>query len=218
MKTILHLCADIGSDSYIWQQNGYNVIKVGKDIGIENFSYSDNVYGIIANPPCTEFSTARANGKARDPQKGMELVNHCLRIVKECNPKFWVIENPAKGALKDILGPPKFKYQPWQFGSPWTKETALWGKFVIPEATYKKWEDVPKLDGLYIRPTRKKPSLAFMHAHTHMKLIPEFSPFTERVLSEKSRSKDGGADMSFRSLCSQNFAKAFYEVNKNEEK
>lgn len=213
-KVILHLCADIGSDSLVWERNGYKVLKIGKDIGVENFSYSGEVYGIIANPPCTEFSTARSNGKARNPEEGMVLVNHCLRIINECNPTFWVIENPAKGELKNKLGQPVFKYQPWEFGSPWTKETALWGKFNIPNKKFNKWEDVPKIDGLYVRPGRGKPSLAFMHAKAHMKLIKEFEPFYEIILSQKSRSKDGGADMSFRSLCSQGFAQAFYESNK----
>lgn len=59
VKTILHLCADIGSDSYYYQQdNNYDVIKVGKDIGVENYTPDREVYGIIANPVCTEFSTA----------------------------------------------------------------------------------------------------------------------------------------------------------------
>lgn len=217
MKTILHLCADIGSDSLVWENNGYNVIKVGKDIGVENFSYSGEVFGIIANPPCTEFSTARSSGKARNPEEGMILVKECLRIIKECNPVFWVIENPAKGELKSFLGVPNYKYQPWWFGSPWTKETALWGKFNIPERTYYKWEDVPKNENLYTRPNRKKPSLAFMHAKTHMKHIEEFEPFQEIILSMPSRSKNGGADMSFRSLCSQKFALAFFEANKDKQ-
>lgn len=217
MKTILHLCADIGSDSLVWENNGYNVIKVGKDIGVENFSYSGEVFGIIANPPCTEFSTARSSGKARNPEEGMFLVKECLRIIKECNPTFWVIENPAKGELKNFLGAPNYKYQPWWFGSPWTKETALWGKFNIPERIFSKWEDVPKNENLYIRPKRKKPSLAFMHAKAHMKHIDEFIPFQDIILSMPSRSVSGGADMSFRSLCSQKFALAFFEANKDKQ-
>lgn len=214
-KVILHLCADIGSDSKVWSDNGYEVIKVGADIGVENFSYDGEVFGVIANPPCTEFSTARSNGKARSPQDGMFLVEHCLRIIEECNPQWWVLENPAKGVLKDYLGKPQYKYQPWWFGSPWTKETALWGDFVEPDRAYNSWEDVPKIDGLYTRPGRQKPSLAFMHAKAHMKYIKEFEPFLDKVLSQKSRVSSGvGADMSFRSLCSQKFAQAFYEANK----
>lgn len=202
-KTILHLCADIGSDSLVWKENGYKVILVGKDIGVENFSYDKKVYGIIANPPCTEFSTARSNGKARNPDDGMFLVEQCLRIIEECSPKFWVIENPARGVLKRYLGEPVFKYEPWHYGSPWTKQTALWGKFNIPKKLYTNWDDVPKLDGLYIRPNRPKPSLTFMHK-SHIKYIPEFKPFEKKVT----------CDMHFRSLCSQKFAEAFYKANK----
>ena len=36
MKRILHLCADVGSDSYPYQQDpGYEVTLIGKDIGKE---------------------------------------------------------------------------------------------------------------------------------------------------------------------------------------
>lgn len=218
-KVILHLCADIGSDSLVWENNGYKVIKVGEEIGVENFSYDGEVYGIISNPPCTEFSTARSDGRARNPSEGMFLVEHCLRIIKECKPKFWVIENPAKGVLNKYLGKPKYKYQPWWFGSPWTKQTALWGEFNIPNRVYTDWNDVPKIKELYIRPNRQKPSLAFMHAKAHMKYIEEFNPFKDYVLNQPSRVSSGkGADMSFRSLCSQKFALAFYNANKWSEK
>ena len=161
-KTILHLCADIGSDSRFYQlDDDYDVILIGKDIGVENYEPPDKVHGIIANPVCTEFSTAKGFGKGNDIDKGMFLVNHCFRIIKASPPKWWVLENPATGRLKDVLGPPKAIYQPWQYGSPWTKKTALWGDFIMPEPLYTKWEDVPKNDALYIRPGRKKPALAF---------------------------------------------------------
>ena len=173
MKTILHLCADIGSDTKPYRDAGYNVILVGKDIGVENYTPPDDVYGVIANPVCTEFSTARASGKSRNPELGMFLVDHCMRIINECKPKFWVIENPARGDLKKYLGKPKYAYEPWWYGSPWTKETALWGEFNIPERKYLKWEDVPKNDKLYVRPTRGKPSLAFLHKSA-INLIPEW--------------------------------------------
>ena len=205
MKTILHLCADTGSDSQIYREHGYTVILVGSDIGVENFSYltrfiPEKIHGIIANPVCTEFSTAR-DGKPRDVEQGMFLVNHCLRIISECNPTFWVIENPAKGVLKNYLGEPTYQYEPWWYGSPWTKKTALWGKFNIPPRIYHKWEDVPKIPELYIRPGRPKPSLAFMHKSAY-DLIPEFQTLPRPI-----------SDMEFRSLCSQKFAYEFFKVN-----
>ena len=227
-KIILHLCADTGSDSYPYSQDpDYEVIRVGSDIGVENYHPPQGVYGIFANPVCTEFSTARKGGLARDTEVGMFLVNECMRIIKECNPVFWVIENPARGALKNYLGKPQFTYQPYQYGSPWSKHTALWGKFNIPQVKYKTWADVPediKIKDLYVRPTatyangqtRKAtgvPSLAFMHARKHLKFIPEFAQFME-ISERKGNARSNGADMEFRSLCSQKFAQAFYEANK----
>lgn len=200
-KTILHLCADTGSDSWPYREAGYEVILIGSKIGVENYSPDRPIHGVFANPVCTNFSTARSNGKALNPEDGMFLVEHCLRIIEEANPKWWVLENPAKGVLKNYLGKPVYKYEPWYYGSPWTKQTALWGRFNIPPRVYGKWEDVPKLDGLYQRPGRSKPSLAFMHK-SHYKKIPEFQNLPAP-----------NSDMEFRSLCSQKFAQAFFEVN-----
>lgn len=199
MKTILHLCADTGSDTKPYKDAGYNVILVGSDIGVENYHPPKDVHGIIANPVCTEFSIAR-DGKPRDTDEGMKLVKECLRIIQEAKPKWWVIENPATGALKKFLGKPQYQYEPWWYGSPWTKKTGLWGQFNIPPRQYTKWEDVPKIKGLYTRPGRGKPSLAFMHK-SHAKLIPEFEGFNPE------------SDMEFRSLCSQKFAHAFFKAN-----
>jgi len=202
-KIILQLCADTGSDTKPYQDDpNYEVILVGREIGVENFTAPPNVYGVFANPVCTEFSTARSDGKARDPDKGMFLVKECQRIIKEANPTFWVIENPARGVLKNYLGEPRYKYEPWWYGSPWTKQTALWGEFNIPEREYNDWEDVPKIAELYTRPNRPKPSLAFMHK-SHYHVIPEFQ---ELPVPEN--------DMEFRSLCSQKFAQAFFESNR----
>lgn len=201
MKTILHLCADTGSDTKPYRDAGYNVILIGSEIGVENYHPPKEVHGIIANPPCTEFSTARADGKARNPEEGFALVWECLRIINEANPVWYAIENPATGVLKHYLGEPRYQYEPWWYGSPWTKKTALWGRFNIPPRLYDKWEDVPKLEGLYQRPGRGKPSLAFMHKSHYWK-IPEFQglPVPE-------------TDMEFRSLCSQKFAQEFMKAN-----
>jgi len=203
-KIILHLCADIGSDTRYYQlDSNYDVILVGKEIGVENYNPPDNVVGIIANPVCTEFSTAKGFHKNNDLETGMFLVNHCLRIIEKANPKWWMIENPANGRLKDVIGKPKAIYQPWEYGSPWTKKTALWGKFIMPTPIYYNWDDCPKNDSLYVRPERSKPSLAFIHKSAIYD-IPEFSFAIDQVKS----------DADFRSLCSQGFAKSFYNANK----
>jgi len=208
-KTILHLCADTGSDSKPYQDAGYNVILVGRSVGVENFQPPQGVYGIIANPVCTEFSIARSGGKARLGEEGLFLVRHCQRIIKEAKPKFWVIENPATGKLKDYLGEPQMIYQPYEFGSAWSKKTALWGIFNAPTKIYKNWEDVPKIDGFYVRHSNTKhnratgkPQMYQLHKSA-FKLIAEFQGLPEPK-----------NDMEFRSLCSQKFAQAFFEANK----
>lgn len=209
MENILHLCADTGSDSkpYADRPKDYYVIKIGKRLGVENYGVGRSmetvvpIYGVIANPVCTEFSVAAGFHKKGDYEKGLFLVRECQRIIKEVNPKFWAIENPASGRLKDFLGKPRFVYEPWQFGSPWTKKTALWGEFNIPVPKYTKWAQVPKNEALYVRPGRPKPSMAFLHKSAK-RAIREFDCF------------EVDSDMEFRSLCSQNFAKAFFEVNR----
>lgn len=215
MKTILHLCADLGSDSYPYQcDSDYRVIRIGKSYGVENLTKEtllcdfgvSEIQGIIANPVCTDLSRARTGGKPKSIESGMFLVNHCLRIIDELKPKWWALENPASSALRQVLGKPRLVYQPWEYGSPWTKKTALWGTFNIPEKKYSNFDDVPnKINELYVRTKSgyTKPSLAFLHKSA-IKYITEFAPFKDYVKT----------DADLRSLCSQCFALAFKEANK----
>lgn len=204
-KLILQLCADTGSDTWPYRHDpDYEVRTVGADIGVENYTPRKRVHGAIANPVCREFSTLRRHEKIRrsDPEAGMAMVRECIRIIEQAQPVWWAIENPATGSLRKFLGKPDFTYQPWQFGSPWTKRTALWGNFNAPEPIYQRWEDVPKYPLPHVRPGRR-PSLAFMHKSAWHS-IPEF--------------RDSGmpaptTDSELRSLCSQKFALAFKVAN-----
>ena len=208
MRTILQLCADTGSDTWPYRNDPeYEVITVGRDIGVENYHPDRPIHGIIANPVCTEFSMVR-RGKpgenshhTSDPERGMFLVRECQRVIAEAQPEWWAIENPATGTLRDFLGAPDFTYQPWQFGSPWTKRTGLWGKFTPPAPTVARWEDVEPLP-LWTRKGRR-PSIVWWHksAFHH---IPEFAD---------SGMPPPESDAELRSLCSQQFAKAFKAAN-----
>lgn len=203
-KIILHLCADIGSDSrYFSLDDNFEVIKIGKDIGVENYHPPKNVFGIMANPVCRGYTTIHGFDKRPLCQDDNFLVDECLRIIKEANPKFWVLENPAKGRLKEILGKPKAIYQPWHFGSPWSKQTALWGNFNMPKKIYLKIEEVEQIQELWKRKDRKIAALAYLHKSAK-NLIPEFK-WAKDLIQD---------DTSLRSMCSQGFAKAFYEENK----
>lgn len=135
-KIILHLCAKAGSDSKKYRDNGYDVrlITIKKDVRL--YLPPKNVYGIIANPPCTDLA---GSGARYWQEKGIErlfealaIVDACMRIILISNPVFWVLENPV-GRLIHYLGKPKMYYQPCEYGDPYTKKTCLWGKFNIPK-------------------------------------------------------------------------------------
>jgi len=160
-KIILHLCAKAGSDTLPYREAGYDVRIIGEEIGVENYNPPDNVYGIIANPPCTHFSGSGARWWAGKGDKaiveGLKPVIHCLRIIAISSPVFWVIENPI-GRLRDYLGKPVFMYQPYEYGDTYSKKTCLWGVFnipgktpVIPTEKDKIWKMPPSKDRAELR-------------------------------------------------------------------
>lgn len=205
MKVILDLCGGTGAWSKPYKDNGYDiqVIDVMKKFGgidVRTYTPPDNVYGILAAPPCTEFSIAKNHNIERDYETGMEIVDACLRIIKESKPTFWALENPI-GMLSKFLGKPNYSFQPYEFGDPWTKRTMIWGEFNKPKKQYKTFEECPnKIPELYVRPGRKTPSIAFNHVG-HKKYIKSFDAFRAET------------DAEFRAITPQGWAHAFYKAN-----
>lgn len=145
-KIILDLCGGTGAWSKFYEENGYDVrIITLPDYDVLTYEPPKNVYGILAAPPCTMFSIARNDKTAKQPRDlkgGMEIVNACLRIIHTClydnyrvgqGLKFWALENPYSGYLKRFLGKPALIFEPYEYGDPYTKKTALWGEFIEPE-------------------------------------------------------------------------------------
>lgn len=196
VKKILHLCADLGTDSKPYRDAGYEVICVGDKQDVRTYTPPEDVYGIIANPPCTNFSFARTNAKKpRDLRAGMELVQACLRIIWECQYritsdaqkiaplKFWVLENP-NGMLKWFLGKPALVYSPHEYGDSYQKRTNLWGNFNAPPKHFALSDvKLKKFDALLTR---------------------EIAPQYYGVMTRTER----------RSVCSEKFSKAFFECNR----
>jgi len=134
-KIILDLCGGTGSWSRPYAEAGYDVRLVTlPENDIRNFSPPENVYGILAAPPCTEFSIAKGS-KPRDFRGSMEIVKKCLEIVWSCRLNgslvFWGIENP-RGFLRQFLGIPHFTFEHWQYGDLQIKPTDIWGYFHEP--------------------------------------------------------------------------------------
>jgi hypothetical protein len=200
-KIILDLCGGTGAWSQPYLEAGYDVRLVTLPYyDVRTYEPPENVYGILAAPPYTEFSIAKNHKLERKLDQGWEIVEACIRIIDKANPTFWALENPV-GLLSNYLGKPAFTFQPWQFGDPWTKRTAVWGSFQKPTVIYENWKDVPKNPNLYTRPNREKPSIAFMHKSAQQ-FIPSYQKFQVET------------DAAFRAITPQGFAREFFYKNR----
>lgn len=212
-KIILDLHGGTGSWSKKYKEAGYTVILVTLpeyDIFKTHISTSDrimfsgksrivieiaSVYGILAAPPCTQFSLARTTPKIpRNLEKGMKHVIADLEIIWACRYKhklkFWALENP-KGILRQFLGKPAFSFQPNEFGDLYTKNTDLWGYFNAPKKLKIPLEIPDKINRQLARNNRC------------LLKLPE-------GYKEPGRRNDAAR----RAITSPGFAKAFYESNK----
>lgn len=85
-KIILDLCGSTGAWSKPYLEAGYDVRLITlPNYDVRYYKPPEIVYGILAAPPCTMFSFARARRiklkEPRDLEKGMELVIGCLKII-----------------------------------------------------------------------------------------------------------------------------------------
>lgn len=154
-KIIYSLCDYSEEWPKPYQDAGYDVrvisLKCGYDVRLLTKS-EDDVYGILAAPPCTVFAGSGAKWRNLRPVsevlEGLSVVDACLRFVFACNPYFWAFENPV-GWLNDYLGKPVFYFDPCDFGDPYTKKTCLWGKFNMPQTNPVKPIEGSKLHLMY---------------------------------------------------------------------
>jgi len=135
-KIILDLCGGTGSWSKPYKEAGYDVRLITlPDNDVLTYEPPENVYGILAAPPCTEFSLAKTTAP-RNLAKGFEVIRACLNIIYICRIKsrlkFWAMENPM-GLLRQFLGKPPLTFNPCDYGDPYTKKTDLWGYYNLPK-------------------------------------------------------------------------------------
>ena len=135
-KIILSLCGGTGAWEAPYKQLGYDVRNITyPNYDVRAYTPPDNVYGILAAPPCTEFAVSGARWwKTKPPHllvEALEVVRACLRIIKEANPVWWALENPV-GRLPQYIGKWRYTFQPYEYGDPWTKRTCIWGEHNIP--------------------------------------------------------------------------------------
>lgn len=211
-KIILDLCGGTGAWSKYYSENPeykvFNITLPDYDVcrpadfpsEIAYAIQESKVYGILAAPPCTMFSIARNDttaNKKRDLEEGMKTIKACLNIIYWCQYKkfrkgqglqFWCLENPAGGYLQRFLGKPTMIFEPYEYGDPYSKKTALWGNFNEPKKTP-------------VKPERGT-------------MVKYASNFKEIKVDEEYRKKLGiDARTIRRSITPDGFAKAFYKFN-----
>lgn len=111
--------------------------KLGTDILTWDYRSLEGVVGILAAPPCTDFSVSGAQywgEKDRDGRTDYSvlLVQKTLEIVDYFQPRFWALENPVgriERLVSGLSGKRLLSFDPCDFGDPYTKRTILWGHF-----------------------------------------------------------------------------------------
>ena len=209
-KIILDLCGGTGSWSKPYLEAGYDVRNITlPDYDVRTYKPPENVYGILAAPPCTQFSFAKTTGRPRNLKEGMEIVIACLKIIWECQYKikspyakettlkFWALENP-NGLLKRFLGKPVFKFCPYDFGDEYQKHTFLWGYFNLPEK----------------KPIKLSKQLKELHK-TNSQPLARYMKF-DRLKTKEIHPEFYGklTRQERRAITPQGFAKAFFDSNK----
>lgn len=149
--TILSLFDLTGNWSRPYKENGFKVIQVDLQLGIDILEWDyktipkEDVYGILAAVPCTDFAVSGARWfKAKDndgrTDLSMRLVAKTKEIIEYFDPIFWAIENPVGRIhkLNPWMGKASYIFDPYEFAGygydddRYTKRTCLWGRFNHP--------------------------------------------------------------------------------------
>ena len=135
---LLELFSGTGSVGRVAKNFGYTVISLdlkNADIcsDILEWDYTEYPTGMFqfiwASPPCTEYSRAKTTG-VRKIEEANKIVKKTIEIINYFNPKYFVIENPQTGLLKNQDFMKDFDYKDvdyCKYGFKYRKRTRLWG-------------------------------------------------------------------------------------------
>ena len=163
MPLLLELFSGTGSVGKVAESMGYTVVSLDRDMeatiqtDIMNWDYQNFPKPVIdviwASPPCTEYSRAKTCG-IRDIEGANAIVRRTLDIIDYFKPKYWIIENPQTGLLKEqemMNGIPYLDVDYCKYGMPYRKRTRLWNNI-------DSWQPQPlcKRDCLSMNPERTR--------------------------------------------------------------
>jgi DNA (cytosine-5)-methyltransferase 1 len=114
-----------------FELEGFCIVK-GPDIlfggDIRRFSPPPGRFdGIIGGPPCKVFSTALFAGAATN----INLIPEYVRVVKEAQPKWWVMENVAGAFDPELPDCKKIKFDAWEVGTNQHRVRCFWSNLTL---------------------------------------------------------------------------------------
>lgn len=94
MELVLSLFSGIGLLDKGFEDSGFCVVR-GPDLiwggDIRKFNVNSGIFhGIIAGPPCQDFSKAR---RSEPTGNGLEMIEQFKRVVEQAKPSWWLAEN-----------------------------------------------------------------------------------------------------------------------------
>jgi hypothetical protein len=121
---ILELFSGSGSVGHVFSQRGWHVtsldvdVKTDATIKADILTWDHTIFPpghfdvVWASPVCTHYSCARRGAKTpRNLEWADSLVQRSLELIEYFQPRWWFIENPTTGLLKD---------RPFMEGKPFT--------------------------------------------------------------------------------------------------
>ena len=136
-KTLLELFSGTGSVGRVAEVFGYDVVSLDlKDakivVDILEWDYTkldaDEIDVIWASPPCTEYSKAKTTG-IRKIDYANRIVLKTIEIINYFKPRWWFIENPQTGLLKEQSFMKDFGFYDvdyCKYGTEYRKRTRIW--------------------------------------------------------------------------------------------
>ncbi len=135
---VLELFSGTGSVGNVCRARGMDVVSLDRDMPADircdildwDFrSYEPKSFDFIwASPPCTEYSIAKTTG-VRDIEQANRVSQRTIEIIRYLDPKYWVIENPQTGKLKEQAFMNELPFDDidyCKYGMPYRKRTRLW--------------------------------------------------------------------------------------------